>query len=116
MSNKDVKLVAVYGSLKENYSNHRLLEAATFKGVDTQEGWTMLSLGGFPGIIAGESTIAVEVYEVNEQEMENLDRLEGFPHFYNRKIVQTIYGDAWIYYLSNPEEYNTCTVVESGVW
>ena len=111
-------LVAVYGSLKKGFGNHGLLTNAEFLGEDAIKGWRMLHLGGFPGIIDGndEEAIHIELYKVDEGEFERLDMLEGFPSFYNRKKVPTSQGDAWIYYLSEPERYSNSDVVESGVW
>ncbi len=48
----------------------------------------MVSLGAYPGIIAGGSTAIVgEVYEVDEATLAELDRLEGHPEFYRRTEI-----------------------------
>ncbi len=109
--------VAVYGSLKRGFHNNPILSTSTFKGVDVIEGWNMVSLGAFPGIFKGEGVVHIEVYEVEEEEMERLDRLEGYPTFYNRTQVDTEHGKAWIYYLNNPSRYsNSERLVEGGKW
>jgi len=107
--------IAVYGSLKRQYHNHALLAQSCFKGNDILEGWDMADLGAFPGVFKGEGSIHVEVYEVTEEEMQSLDRLEGYPTFYNRTQVDTEYGKAWLYYLNNPSRYID-KIVEGGKW
>jgi len=114
--NIEPQLVAVYGSLREGLHNHRLLEDSDYLGLDwTDPDYTMLSLGSFPGIVeGGETAIKIEVYQVNQDTFTNLDRLEGYPNFYNRKKIETKFGDAWIYFLEG-REYST-TYVPSGDW
>ena len=98
-------LVAVYGSLRKGLHNHSLLERADFLGTDVIAGFKMYSLGGFPFITHDDATyddrIFIEVYSVNPNEMRRLDMLEGYPSFYNRELVQTQYGQAWIYFIDN---------------
>ena len=113
---KDKILVAVYGSLRKNYWNHRLLEDSKFLGeFRTGEIFTMFSLGAYPGInLNGKHSITCEIYEVNNRTFERLDQLEGYPHYYNRVQIETPYGHAWIYYLER--ESNNYNIVESGDW
>lgn len=98
-------LVAVYGSLRKGLHNHNLLEDADFLGTDQVSGFKMYSMGGFPFIThdgATESdTIQIEVYQVDPYEMRRLDQLEGYPSFYNRELIKTKYGDAWIYFIDD---------------
>lgn len=95
--------VAVYGSLKKGLHNHMLLRNAELVGEDILRGWDMYSLGGFPGVKQGEGAICVEVYDVNEEELQDLDYLEGYypdnPErgLYNRVRVSTSCGEAFLY-------------------
>lgn len=109
--------VAVYGSLKKGYGNHYLLTESKLLGKDYLSGWTMISLGSFPGIYRGPDEIHVEIYEVTDEELASLDRLEGTPTFYRRAPVVTAYGEAWIYYLSK-SKYSQLgySKVEGGLW
>lgn len=114
-------LVAVYGSLKKGFGNHVLLEDAEFLGEDWIPGWDMYSLGGFPAITPShrlrcldKNDTKIEVYLVNEKEFISLDRLEGYPSFYNRTKVHTHYGEAWIYFMSEPPKYGE--LIKEGVW
>lgn len=110
-------LVAVYGSLREGLGNHRLLASSEKVGTyRVKLPYYMISLGGFPGLIPCDDTnwITVEVYEVTEDTFANLDRLEGYPNFYDRVQVTVGEHTPWIYHL--PSDYGTGPVVESGDW
>lgn len=111
-------LVAVYGSLKQGNGNHLLLDGSEFKGVDgTLPEYTMYSMGGFPCVTEGGSTsIHVEVYEVEDGVFNRLDRLEGYPSFYNRKEIDTMYGKAWMYYIKDGSYLGELNIVDTGRW
>ena len=109
--------VAVYGTLKQGHGNHRLLSLSKFLGItETEEEWSMLHLGGFPGLIEGSSAVHIEVYEVNDETFSRLDMLEGYPSFYNRREIETKFGTAWVYYLDSPYNYHDRPVIEHGCW
>jgi len=104
--------VAVYGSLKKGFGNHRLLSDSTLIGRgSTDTTYDMISLGGFPGLVEGNNHIQVEVYEVTEDKLlHSLDRLEGYPSFYNRELIDISLDNgskctAWIYHLKNKQGY-----------
>ena len=80
-------LVAVYGTLKKGFGNHRLLAQSRFVGEAlTEPNFTLLHLGGFPGIVrSGDTAVSCEVYEVDDITLARLDRLEGHPTFYERQ-------------------------------
>lgn len=72
-------------------------------------------MGGFPGLrLEGNSNITIEVYEVSDEEFSTLDVLEGYPNFYNRKLTETEFGDAWIYF--NEKEMYDGDEISSGDW
>ncbi len=81
--------VFVYGSLLRGLGNHRLLEGSRFIAADrTRPTFTLFDLGSFPGMVAGGDTaVAGEVWEVDPQTLERLDRLEGHPRFYQRTAI-----------------------------
>lgn len=110
------KFLFVYGTLRRGYSNHRRLENAKFVQEDTISGFTMHSLGGFPGLVQGSSVIFGEVYEINDQILQSCDYLEGYPRFYNRKVVETSTGiRVWVYYLEG-KSYSNRPIVKTGDW
>lgn len=109
--------VLVYGSLRKGFGNHYLLENSRFLGeVKTGPHYTMYSFGGFPALsLNGDTTIVGEVYEVDEETMARLDRLEGYPNFYDRVLIPTEYGEAWMYFIHDIDR-EALPVVESGDW
>lgn len=110
-------LIFTYGTLKSQYSNHRVMKNAggRFVGNATLSGATMYSLGAFPAIVVdgSENLIYGEVYEVDD--FRPLDYLEGTPDFYQRKIVNTSLGLTWVYYLTK-EQVKNCKIIKSGDW
>ena len=116
-----MKKVAVYGSLLTDLGNHGLLEESTLLGdFRVILPFKMISLGGFPGLLESDISnyISLEIYEVDEDTSKSLDRLEGYPHFYNKKVIPITegYEAVEIYFLNNERGYNDHTVVESGDW
>lgn len=114
-------LVAVYGSLRQNMGNHRLLENADFMGtMKTDPVFTLHSLGGFPGLKTGGTTaVTVEIYKVNETEARRIDQLEGYTpgepaYFYDKMYIDTPFGTAGIY--TYVKELSQESIVESGDW
>lgn len=116
-------LVAVYGSLRAGLGNHR-----TILGVNRlddgiiSDKFSMVSLGGFPGLIKSETTtpIVVEVYEIDTTDrIRALDMLEGYRPgggFYDREQVELEDGRiCWVYFLP-VEGYSTYSPVSSGDW
>lgn len=111
--------VFVYGTLMKGLGNHRLLERSRFAGeVWTAPQFTMVSLGGFPGLLAGGLTqIRGEVYEVDDEVLAALDRLEGHPTFYRRQSIMLEDGLlAQAYVLENSDLYRHNLSVPSGDW
>lgn len=115
----DTVIVAVYGSLKRGFYNHHLLERSRFLATGQARGFAMYSLGSFPMIIEGRGRVAVELYEVDRQTFAALDRLEGFPVFYQRQMVtvetEHCPVEAWIYY-GRADRVKGKPRVSGGVW
>jgi gamma-glutamylcyclotransferase (GGCT)/AIG2-like uncharacterized protein YtfP len=111
-------LVAVYGSLRKGFHNHYLLEGSKYIGsCITSPDYKMYSLGSFPAVVAGDSPILIELYEVSSETLTALDRLEGVPTFYDKDVIETPYGTADIYIYQKPLEYlREEELVETGVW
>ena len=101
------QLVAVYGTLKQDGSNHGLLGDSPLKYVGyTLPKYKLLSMGSYPGAISGNDSLVVEVYEVTDNVLARLDQLEGHPTFYERLLVPIFNKDgksteAWLYTISH---------------
>ena len=116
MSNK--KLLVVYGSLRNGHGNNRLLRESDHLSTETISiPYRMISLGGFPGLVPSEENhnIVVETWSVDDATYKNVERLEGYPHFYQKAIVTTTQGEGEIYVLEDPR-YQHDRTVESGDW
>ena len=105
MSNK----VFVYGTLQKG-NRHRGLDQfgshAEFQGAaDTTEGlFDMLDLNAFPGVtLDGVNNVVGQVWEVSDEAFQQLDYIEGYPDFYNRRVTETTLGPAWMYFLPKNE-------------
>lgn len=111
--------VFVYGTLKRGFGNSVLLNEAEFvQEAVTEPKYTMRNLGFFPGVqLEGNTPISGEIYKVTDKEMERLDRLEGYPSFYNRTQIGIpgLEVTPWMYFLPK-EGYQHNKVVPSGVW
>ena len=110
--------VFVYGTLLKGEGNHRLLENSKFVGKDSVIGFKIYNLGYFPACVPSEEYPCVvfgEVYEISNETLSSLDRLEGYPRIYNRKEVNTFSGHtAFIYYMDTTRNYND--EIKSGDW
>lgn len=99
--------VFVYGTLKDGFGNNRLLKSAEFIGrACTVLPYVMLDTGGFPVVFqdGGKHNVSGEVYEVDDQTLAMLDRLEGHPSFYERRQIEVDVEDTgvlqtcWMYF------------------
>lgn len=116
------KLVAVFGSLREGFGNHRVLGNSEKVGVfKSPPKFKMLSAGGFPYLLKSEQgkEITMEVYRVTDERISNnIDCLEGYHgpnhrnNFYDKDYIETPFGIAEYYY----NEHASGPEVESGDW
>lgn len=119
--------VFVYGTLKEGFGNHRLLQGCRLvsRFAELHGPFRMVSLQAFPGIIRDKKTHGIiygEVYEVDEEVLHSLDILEGHPNFYTRTEYIINYADqdgiqdvASVYILPY-QKYKGHTPVENNKW
>lgn len=118
--------IFVYGTLLEGQGNHRafLSNARKFGEYTTEPEFTMLHLGGFPGVVPeGETAVIGEVYEVTEEEFRHVDSLEGYNErnpksgLYNRMQISTPFGLAWMYTINDRYSNDSQTnIIKSGSW
>ena len=115
-------LVSCYGSLRRGMGNHKYyLSESEYKGTFTTEPeYTLHSLSAYPGLKQnGNHSVVMEVYEVDEDTLKNLNRLEGYrpgetSTFYDRIEIDTPWGKAFTYIYVN--ELSKDSIVESGDW
>jgi gamma-glutamylaminecyclotransferase len=73
--------VFVYGTLKRGGSNHLFLTGQKYLGdVRTEPGYTLYSLGDYPGMVRApgdQSGVTGELWDVTDACLAELDRLEG---------------------------------------
>ncbi len=98
------EFVFVYGSLRRGQVHHSLLKGARCLGRHrTAPVYTMLDLGGYPGVVTdGITAIVGEIYAVSPRILARLDRLEDFPRLYTRALIGTPFGPAWMYLMQRP--------------
>jgi gamma-glutamylcyclotransferase (GGCT)/AIG2-like uncharacterized protein YtfP len=91
--------VFVYGTLKRGQRNSRYLQSADFIGTFCTEAiFSMYAFDDYPAVCEqGHHAIHGEIYQVSDIQLGLLDELEWYPDFYQRILIPTGYGDAWIY-------------------
>ncbi len=96
--------VFVYGTLLRGEVNHHLLQRARYLGPHrTEPRFTLLVLGAYPGLVSGGDTAVFgEVYGVDTAGLHRLDQLEDYPRLYDRRVIATAHGSAWVYLYRGP--------------
>lgn len=106
--------IFVYGTLKMDgrlsLKDHDGAEFITVTETNNPF-FDMIDLGSFPGVTAGDSYVVGQLWEVDDITFKQLDRIEGYPDFYRRQIVETLHGPAWMYYLS-PKDFPTADIIK----
>lgn len=130
-----VHRVFVYGTLLAGEPNHYRLTHDPIRDVPlavpgrllyrvaTRPEFTLYNLGYFPGVVAkGDTAVLGEVYEVTDDVLASLDRLEGHPHHYRREARALADGTmAWIYVFAREvregdSDFDGAKRIESGDW
>lgn len=117
--------IFVYGTLLRDQGNWSwALQDQTFIcEAETEPEYTMISLGGFPGVLeGGETSIKGEVFEVDDERMPSIDNLEGVNHdkpedgMYRAEVITLTDGTEALIYIYNSEGRRRCEEIESGSW
>tara|TARA_R100001510_G_C7656594_1_gene216774 strand:+ start:3946 stop:5643 length:1698 start_codon:yes stop_codon:yes gene_type:complete len=110
-------IVGVYGTLKRGHGNHHLINAdentpnqlnSDYLGYGLTKDSLRMTIKGVPYLHSGHDTtdgtrILLELYEVHSPKARlALDRLEGHPHHYRRRLTQVELSDGtfvpvWVY-------------------
>lgn len=112
----------VYGTLMKGHHNHGFLKGGTLLGSATIQGYSMLHLGGFPGLVPSndDSRVSGELYSITDDMLPALDRLEGVPTLYERhEVVGMREGkqETFFLYIFQPTRpLSDYKVIETGVW
>ena len=95
--------VFVYGTLMKGHGNHRYyLMQSEFLGPGEIAGYALYAVSSYPGIVpeVGEK-VKGEVYQVDHETLERLDRLKEEDSLYLRKSVEVLMSGqlvrAWTY-------------------
>lgn len=111
----------------QGQSNHRVLvqlEAFRIGEARTAGPRTLVDLGPYPAVLAadpvrdaGASTVAGEIFEIDEAALDVLDVFEGCPDLYTRERIALEHGaaaiEAWTYVLARPVPRHA-VVLETG--
>jgi gamma-glutamylcyclotransferase (GGCT)/AIG2-like uncharacterized protein YtfP len=108
--------VFVYGTLRRGESHAHLMQGATCLGPHiTEPCYTLCDLDEYPAAVSwGVTAIRGEVYEVDDALLRRLDEYEEFPKVYNRRLIHTPYGGAWIYLMLAPPAM--ACIIAHGDW
>lgn len=120
---------AVYGTLRTGESNARLWTGLAYSvGTTTMANFRLVTNGGFPyALFAEDESIVVELIrpignvEAQKELRSRLDRLEGYPDFYDR-LYETVEldGDSqecWVYVPAGDQrEYANLERVINNDW
>jgi len=106
----------VYGSLKQGFHNAAYLSSAHFLGEHTTRAeFSMYDFGSYPAVSErGNTCIVGEVYRISGQHLASIDRLEWYPDFYQRVLINTDHGEAWMYIVS--EQLCIDKIRLPGIW
>jgi len=114
-------LVFVYGTLRRGGGRAMSIRFPNSKFIaDAQVSGSLYDLGAYPGLLldGSNSLVIGEVYEVDEETLNELDEFEASSHYW-RKQVEISLGArrqvCWTYEPSH-EFYSPRTLITSGDW
>lgn len=117
VSNINHILIFVYGTLKKGLRNHSLLESSEYLGeFKTGPKFTLSNFGRYPVVSGGgETAILGEVYSISDNTLKILDKLERHPDWYHRILIETPFGDAYIYIMDESDVIDQ-PIIKNGIW
>lgn len=77
--------IFVYGTLMAGYGNNRIIQEGSLITRATLKGLGMWDYGFFPVVSSkANSEVVGEVWEIDDDQLQHCDWLEGHPTFYHR--------------------------------
>jgi gamma-glutamylcyclotransferase (GGCT)/AIG2-like uncharacterized protein YtfP len=116
--------VFVYGTLMCGQANHHWLAGANFGGKRRLDGARLYNLGPFPMAVLADGgeldpqadAVCGELWWMDADRLEQLDRLEGHPRLYERRQLPLDDGQpAWVY-LGRPHQVRHSPLLADGRW
>lgn len=104
-------VIFVYGTLKRDYWNNYYIEDSIFRGEAISVGKYDMYGRTIPEVVINENgnVISGEIYEIDEETLRRVDRLENNGYMYTRQEEQFILNGetvtAWIYLSNTNREY-----------
>lgn len=88
-----MELVFIYGTLKQGQCRESSMNSARYLGTATiASNFAIYNCGQYPALVKLQDTqpnnVRGEIYEVDEEHLEVLDRIEGVPYLYKRDAVE----------------------------
>lgn len=114
-------LVFVYGTLRRGGAGAMSVRFPGAKFIaDAKVGGSLHDLGAYPGLMldGSSSTVVGEVYEVDEETLNELDDFEASTHYRRRRVEISLGAHAracWVYE-PDPEFHSPRTLIASGDW
>lgn len=121
-------LVFTYGTLRRSASNGRMMETrSNYVGTTRINGKIYRVSSWYPGLrrdgfrntdpfTSEGPTVEGDVFEItNESLPSSLDSYEGYPHLYDRTLVETENGDrVWVYTIQDKPQEDR--LIPTGKW
>jgi len=114
--------IFVYGTLKQGFHNHHLLEDAEFIcEATTKEKYPMVNTEEyFPYLLNNRGVghyIKGEVYRIDTEILTMLDILEGYPELYTREVIKVLSKgielNTIVYFFNGILNYTSIKLLES---
>ena len=106
----------VYVTLMKGELHHTTMAHARFvRSAETAPGYDLVQIDYYPAMIAGgPHRVPGELYEVDDQTLARLDRLEEVPDYYERKTIELDDGSEAIAYVMPRERAAGGSPIPSG--
>lgn len=110
--------VLVYGTLREGFGNYNVYLRPQKPIEIVKVRARMFDVGYYPYILLGGSLreVICECYDITDQDLERLDRLEGHPFLYTRQVITVNNIEYNIYVGNRIAAFGNHKQIFSGDW